>query len=62
MMGGAALTLPNIPMFQCSNRYSPLPPMAGLFVPAMNRLLTRANRDRPRHPERGSSPNGTPLP
>jgi hypothetical protein len=41
----------------------PLPPMAGLFLfPAMNRLLTPANRDRPRHPERGSSPNATPLP
>lgn len=42
---------------------SPPPSMAGLFpLPAMNRLLTPVDRDRARRPERGSSPNATPLP
>lgn len=55
-MGGAAHALPNIPMLQYSrapvlqrsNPHSLLPPMAGLFFPAMNRLFTTADARRPR--------------
>jgi len=38
----------NAPIFQCSNLDSPLPPMAGLFFPAMSRLFTCAKASRPR--------------